>query len=190
MVKFRRPHPDDVEQLMINAQLRDELEPFFDESLQCLDSGRIPIRVENEFLSAILAWERAPVLPIRQWFSPALDPPAAETLSAAELHDQLWQMIAQLATRRVFLDYTDHLSDRQLYCLVVRDILPSQEKMIDIPNNALYYNCAQPDEDPETWLRYYATDEERHGWEQETGEPSPPRQASPHPRKMPGAAAR
>jgi hypothetical protein len=81
MVKFRRPHPDDVEQLMINAQLRDELEPFFDESLQCLDSGRIPIRVENEFLSAILAWERAPVLPIGRWFNPPLCPPAAESLT-------------------------------------------------------------------------------------------------------------
>lgn len=186
MVRFRRPHPEDVEQLLLNAKLRDELEPFFDESLQILDSGRVPIRVENEFLSAILAWERAPVLPISQWFSPSLTPPLADQLAPEELHEVLWDMIDKLASRCIYLDFTDHLSDAELYRLVVRDILPSHEKMVDLTSHCIYYNCAEQDGDPETWLRYYASEEERMGWMEETGQPLPPVESSPFPRKLPG----
>jgi len=185
MVRFRRPHPEDVEQLLLNAKLRDELEPFFDESLQILDSGRVPIRVENEFLSAILAWERAPVLPISQWFAPKLAPPRADQLSSEELHEVLWDMIHKLASRRIYLDFTDHLSDGELYRLIVRDILPSQEKMVDLSSHCIYYNCAEADGDVDTWLRFYASEEERLGWMEETGGPLPPVESSPYPRKLP-----
>lgn len=188
MVRFRRPHPEDVEQLLLNAKLRDELEPFFDESLQLLDSGRVPIRVENEFLQAILAWEKAPVLPLAQWFSPPLDPPHPDQLSDDQLHEHLWETIQKLATRRIYLDFTDHLSDRELYILVVRDILPSQEKLVDLPSHCIYFNCAETTDDPETWLRYYASEEERQGWMEETGQPLPPVESSPYPRKLPRQA--
>ncbi|WP_233200326.1 hypothetical protein [Blastopirellula marina] len=169
----------------MNAKLRDELEPFFDESLQILDSGRVPIRVENEFLGAILAWERAPVLPIAKWFSPTLDPPRADQLTTEELHEVLWDIIQKLASRRIYLDFTDHLSDAQLYRLLVRDILPSHEKMVDLSTNCIYFNCAESDADADTWLRYYASEEERQGWMEETGEPLPPIEESPYPRKLP-----
>lgn len=188
-MRIRRPHPDEVDQLLLNAQLRDELEPYFDESIACLDNGRVPLRVENEFLTAILAWERAPILPIAEWFSPALQLPTPDDLSDEEVHDLLWQAIQTLATKRIFLDFTDHLSDRQLYCILKRDILTSYEKMVALPSHTLSFNCAPPDDDPDIWLRYYASEEERHGWEEETGESLPPFQPSPFPRKLPKSSA-
>jgi hypothetical protein len=36
------PTPDDVEQLLRNAQLRDELEPYFDESVELLAKRQRP----------------------------------------------------------------------------------------------------------------------------------------------------
>jgi hypothetical protein len=36
-----------------------------------------------------------------------------------------------LFEQRIVLDFTDHLTDRQLYTLIYRDILPSPEKKID-----------------------------------------------------------
>src|SRR6185369_15706018 len=72
------PHPpqsEDVDQLLLNARLRDELEPFFDESVHILDCRRLSTSAENEFLSQMLAWERAPVLPIGKWFEPELTLP-------------------------------------------------------------------------------------------------------------------
>ena len=37
MVMHQRPCPEEVEQLLLNAQLRDELEPYLDESLSCVN---------------------------------------------------------------------------------------------------------------------------------------------------------
>ena len=83
------------------------------------------------------------------------------------------------------LDFTDHLSDRQLYCLILRDILPSPEKKLDLPRNYLHWHFLDLEAQPETWLAYYASDEERDAWRLETGQALPPRRNPPHPRRMP-----
>ncbi len=62
------------------------------------------------------------------------------------------------------LDFTDHLSDRDLYCLIVRDILPSPEKKLDVSSTYLHWHCLDPTDDPDTWLRYYASKKNgKHG---------------------------
>jgi hypothetical protein len=107
----------DVELLLKNAHLRDELEPFLDESVDVLTSTRLSLQEENEFLESILAWERAPSLPISKWFEPELVLPSPDTLSDEEVFSLLWRTIHQLYSQKIALDFTDHLSDRQLYCL-------------------------------------------------------------------------
>ncbi len=186
MSKDPRTASDDVDQLMLNARLRDELEPFLDESLDIINSRVLSTPSENEYLASILAWERAPVLPISQWFEPELRLPHPDTLKDQQLHDLLWQTIEQLYAKRIVLEFTDHLSDRELYCLLIRDILPSAEKKVDVPKNVLQWHCLDADDEPETWLRYYASQEEREAWAAETGEIPPPAEVPPYPRAMPG----
>src|SRR3990172_4339262 len=113
-----KPLPDEVEHLLRNAELRDELEPYFDESIRNVNVEELPTPVENEFLASMLAWERAPILPICQWFDPQLVLPHPEALSDSQLHERLWDTIDKLFDRRIVLDFTDHLSDRELYCLI------------------------------------------------------------------------
>ena len=55
---------EEVEHLLRNAQLRDELEPLFDESIGRVNPTVMSTRSENEFLESMLEWERAPILPI------------------------------------------------------------------------------------------------------------------------------
>ena len=93
--------PEEVDQLMLNARLRDELEPFLDESVHMFDSQRMPTQKENEFLESMLAWERAPVLPISRWFEPEMNLPAPDKLSDAELHEVLEEAIEQLYSQRI-----------------------------------------------------------------------------------------
>ncbi len=176
---------DEVDQLLLNARLRDELEPYIDESMELVNTRRMTTTMENEFLASLLAWERAPVLPISRWFEPELVLPRHDTLDDKQLHRLLWDTIHKLYQQRIVLELTDHLSDRQLYCLLCRDILPSPEKKIDLPKNYLHWHCLDDGDDPETWLRYYASAEERDGWAEETGQTLPPSQAPPYPRKMP-----
>ena len=185
MTPFRTPQPEEVEHLLRNAQLRDELEPFYDESLARVNSTVVPTPVENEFLASMLAWERAPVLPIAQWFTPELKLPQPDQLTEAAAHALLWQTVEQLFEKRIVLDFTDHLSDRELYCMIFRDILPTLEKKIDAAGNYLHWDCADVCGDPQTWLRYYASDEERENWAADTDEPLPDREKPPHPRQLP-----
>jgi hypothetical protein len=184
MPRSNSPSPE-VDELLLNARLRDELEPFLDESVHILDCRRLPTSAENEFLAQMLAWERAPVLPISKWFTPELVLPPPDQVSDQQLHTLLMETIHRLYSQRIVLDFTDHLSDRQLYCLILRDILPSPEKKLDLPRNYLHWHFLDIETQPEIWLTYYASDEEREAWAAETGQPLPPRHKPPHPRRMP-----
>ncbi len=178
------PIADEVEQLLLNAQLRDELEPFIDESVDLLPVRQLPLETENEFLQSMLAWERAPVLPISRWFEPELVLPRLDELSDDQITRVVNDTLQKLYARRIVLEFTEHLSDRQLFCLISRDILPSYEKKIDQPKNYLHWHCLN-ENDAESWLRYYATADERETWQFENGGELPPMENPPYPRPMP-----
>jgi len=183
-------HVDEVDHLLRNAQLRDELEPYFDEAITRVDVRQLSTPMENQFLQSMLDWERAPVLPIAEWFDPPLELPAPESFARdangeLELHEQLWETIHQLSSQRVILDFTDHLSDRQLYTLIFRDILPAQEKRLPTADSYLHWDCADVGDDSEIWLTYYASDFDRQSWYEETGEALPEAKVPPYRRKMP-----
>lgn len=182
------PHqvrPDEVEHLLRNAQLRDALDPYLDEAYVSINAHRLPTPVENKWLESMLAWERAPITPIAQWFEPALSIPAPESLDDDELHERLWDTIQKLFDKRIVLDFTDHLSDRQLYTIIFRDILSSPEKCFDRGENYLHWDCADTAVNPEVYLRYYASEEERTQWLETEEDPLPPVEPPPYPRKLP-----
>ncbi len=185
MPEPRGPLTNDVDELLRNAQLREELEPFVDESIDLVSMRSLPTVRENEYLASMLAWERAPALPIAQWFSPPLELPHPAQVDDPELHERLWRTIRRLHSQRIVLDFTDHLSDRELYCLIYRDILPAMEKRIESSRHFLHWDCSDTSGDQLVWLRYYATDEERQMWQEQTGEPLPPRDDPPYPRRLP-----
>lgn len=178
---------DHVDHLLRNAELRDQLEPLFDESIDRVNAARMTTRNENEFLQSMLEWERAPMLPIRDWFTPALELVAPGELSDGDLPRVLRETIDRLYQQHIVLDFTDHLSDRQLYTLIFRDILPAYEKKIDGRDGYLHWDCANTSSDPTTWLRFYATDDERETWEDETGDEAPAAEKLPFRRRLPQA---
>ena len=175
----------DVDELLLNAELRNELERFYDESLLVIDSRRMSTHSENEYLQSILAWEEAPILPISRWFDPELILPPHEGLADAELKERLIYTLQALFDKNVILEYTGHLSDRQLYCMIARDILPEKEKRVAIPHTYLHWQCIDPVVDEENWLRFYADHEERLAWQAETGLRLPPMEDLPFPRTQP-----
>lgn len=186
MSKAREVRPDEVEHLLRNAQLRDALDPYLDEAYVSINAHRLPTPVENQWLENMLAWERAPIVPIAQWFDPPLLIPAPEAIDDSQLHDILWDTIQHLFDRRIVLDFTDHLSDRQLYTIIYRDILPSPEKQFERGDtNYLHWDCADTAENPEVWLRYYASEEDRRQWVETEDAPLPAPEPPPYPRNLP-----
>ncbi|MCC7085478.1 MAG: hypothetical protein IT427_10765 [Pirellulales bacterium] len=187
MSSVHHPHPEEVEHLLRNAELRNEIEPYLDEAVLQLNHEEVPTPVENEFLASMIAWERAPILPIFQWFSPELRLPSPDRLNDDEVHEALWNTIHKLFESRIVLDFTDHLTDRELYTLIWRDILPSPEKKIENSSSYLHWDCSDASGDAELWLRYYASPEEREQWDEESSVPLPPHEDPPYPRNLPRA---
>ena len=184
----RHPDPDEVDCLIRNGELRTAIEPFLDESVWEVDFRSLSTEAENRFLESMLAWELAPLSPVARWFTPQLALQPACTLDDTQLHERLWHTIDALYEKRIVLDYTDHLSDRDLYALIRRDILPAKIKQVDLPDNYVHWDCsATTDGDPTTWLVYYASDEEREEWRLEEGRDPPAKRVPAYPRALPVA---
>ena len=181
------PNPSEkVDAMLRNAELRSELEPYYDESISSVELGRLPLGEENEYLASMLAWETAPSLPIYQWFTPPLKPISPWIMTEKELHDSLWHLIQNLYEKQIVLDFTDHLSDLELYLLICQEILPCREKMLTNRRGFLHWDCAGIDENPEVWLRYYADDQQREIWEEANDDTAPFHCDPPYPRELPG----
>ena len=181
---------DEVDHLLRNAELRDQIEPYVDEAICRVNVQSFSTAKENEFLASMLAWERAPVLPIRAWFEPPLSLPRPDDFSmdldgADQLHQVLWETIYRLFEKRIVLEFTDHLSDRELYQVIFRDILPSEEKKLEDSESYLHWDCADATRKPEIYLSYYASEQERMEWEDEHGYPPPERSRAPFVRQLP-----
>lgn len=197
------PTPEEVSCLLQNAALRDAIEPFLeDETFGDIDFFEMPTEVENRYLESMLAWEQAPVLPVGRWFSPSLVLQPSCNLSEEHLREELWAVIERLYQGRIILDFTDHLSDHELYNLIRKEILPTAIKRVDLPDNYFHWDCSVAGRVPEIsdgewypepvidsliWLTYYADNAERSEWEVEYGIDLPPREIPPYPRAMPSA---
>jgi hypothetical protein len=131
----------------------------------------------------MLAWERAPALPIASWFMPLLELPSPDSLDDTKLSALLSETIDRLYSERVVLRYTDHLSDRELYTIIYRDILPCCEKKLELPGKYLEWRCI---EENETWLRYYADAIDRRRFQEEFDVELPPSETPKYKRNLPG----
>jgi hypothetical protein len=173
----------EVDDLMRNAELRAEIEPYFDESVSRIFWRSFPIRFENDFLASMLEWEVSPVEPIYRWFEPELRIPVPESLNDDKLSLILFDLIGKLFEKKIVLDFSDHLSDRELYVLIYRGILPSREKNLRHRNSYIHWDCSYGDAD--VWLKYYASDDDREQWSDSYGEPLPPKQLPLYHRDLP-----
>ncbi len=101
----------------------------------------------------------------------------------AELPKALERLVLDLSWINVYLHFTEHLSDRELYEAIMEEI---RENPITIfPNDAasaisIGFLWVSEESEQATWLRFYASEEERT---KETREgPIPPSEDAPFPR--------
>ena len=181
-----------IDELLRNADLRAELKPFDDEALWRVNTRHWTLGRENNYLSQMLAWEKAPVLPVAEWFDPPLAPPDPRTVSEEELPGLIDYLAKKLFEMQMVLDFTDHLPDSLLYALIVRRILPAQAKKILHSGVWTHWDCSlasDEDEYIQIWLTYYATEEERQEWQSTNGEPLPLKLVPLYPRQLPTEVA-
>ncbi|HEV2473291.1 MAG TPA: hypothetical protein VGS41_11530 [Chthonomonadales bacterium] len=96
--------------------------------------------------------------------------PTPDSLSDNELAAALKQIIDGLAAQRVYLQHTDHLTDRQLYTCLFSDLLDEQVKDMPLAASASWFIdlCGSgSEEDMQTYFRYYAEVQWREQWMKE-----------------------
>ncbi|MGL6225205.1 MAG: hypothetical protein ACRC10_01105 [Thermoguttaceae bacterium] len=176
---------DEIDDLIRNAELWTELEPYYDEAISRVDVRHLSLKLENEFLASMLDWETAPIVPVYRWFEPEMRLPNPDPLNDEDLHSILNDTVLKLFEKKIILDFTDHLSDRELYRLICLDILPSREKKLDNRNNYIHWDCSHAGGNPNIWLTYYASDEDRECWADVYRQPLPPKKVPVYHRDWP-----
>lgn len=105
--------------------------------------------------------------------------PHPDELTEYSLTAKLWEIIYALAASRIYFLNSNHLSDRQLYCLLLEKVLP--EETADLTRHYTT-NCHfdlleyAGEEQTLIFLKYYAEEADRKFWMAESGN----RTAPPH----------
>ena len=132
------------------------------------EKGTCPPEVEEQFWEHVVAYEKAPwTTNFKQLEDAGMQLPAPETLDDQALTAKLWELIGRLAFMRVFLENTDHLSDRALYTALWSDLLREETKDLAMDeDSACHFDLvgSGSEEDTQLYLKYYADEEARRQW--------------------------
>ncbi len=86
----------------------------------------------QEFARKMALFEDGPrTTRFEQLIAAGIELPDPDAITDADVRSKLWQVLAELAEWRTFLDETDHLSDRELYATLWRDVLRADVPAID-----------------------------------------------------------
>jgi hypothetical protein len=146
-----------------------------------------PVEVEEAFWKHVVEFEEAPwTTHFQQLENAGVALPAPESLNDEELTAKLWEIIQKLALLRVFIEQTDHLSDRELYTHLWSDSLREETKALMLgPDSACHLQLlgSGSEEDNQLYLKYYADDDFRRHWRKDfPNEPIPAHEDPPYDR--------
>ena len=130
-----------------------------------------PPEIEERFWKQVLAFEDAPeVAPFDELMRAGLTLSPAEELDDIALKEALWAMIRGLEDLGVYLEFTNHLSNRELYMRLWSKLL--REPMALTPDDLqaawhIDVSEAGSDDGTEVYLMYDADEETRRQWAEE-----------------------
>lgn len=146
-----------------------------------------PEETEEAFWKHVVDYEEAPwTTNFQQLESAGVSLPAPDSLKDEELTAKLWEVIQKLALLHVFIEQTDHLSDRELYTHLWTDSLREETKAMALAANGAWHiqvlgGCSE--EDNQLYLKYYADDDWRRQWHKDSpSDPIPPHEDPPYDR--------
>lgn len=148
----------------------------------CEEDGMSP-ELREQFWRRVVAAETAPTTDlVTELKAIGVELPEPDGLDDETLHQALWTVIHALATLHVYLDQTDHLSDRELYTKLLRETLPEEMDALDGGDNSAWHIDILGGwslEDVALFLKYYATEEQRDHWRRDSPDLEMPEHEDP-----------
>jgi hypothetical protein len=145
--------------------------------------AEVPAEVEEGFWKHVVDYEEAPwTTHFQQLENAGVSLPAPDSLKDEELTAKLWDIIQKLALLHVFIEQTDHLSDRELYTHLWTESLREETKALPLAANSAYHiqilgSCSE--EDMVLYLKYYADNDFRRQWHKDWPKDPIPRHEDP-----------
>lgn len=160
---------NEAERLIRIQQLREEIEKRGGSWESVADAGNLPPETEEALLNRVLFFETAPRTSYaKMLIEDGIELPPPDSLDGPlSMHAKLWEVIHGLAHRRVFLNCTDHLGDRELYSVLWFDALNHDTVDLSWDDGAGCHLDLLGDGSEEhmrLWLKYFADEDERHWW--------------------------
>jgi hypothetical protein len=130
-----------------------------------------PPALQEQFWKQVIAFDEGPeVLPFDVLTQSGVTMPASGELDDAALTVKLWQVIEGMAFLGLYLQFTDHLSDRELYECLWQDILREPTALKPANSGAAWHidltrrGSRDDEEEHFQYLRYYADEAARRQW--------------------------
>jgi hypothetical protein len=133
------------------------------------ESDTLSLDEREEFWRGLMVYETAPSSThFQQLIEAGLELPDPDTTCDQELTSKLWEVIHAMARMRVFITGTDHLSDRELYTLLWRDVLREESPILPEYADAAWHIDVLggwSETDTLLFLKYYADEDFRQQWQ-------------------------
>ena len=165
-----KPKADDDQEKRIEA-LKRQAEELSGGDMEIGALDDCSAETEEAFWEHIVDYEEAPwTTHFQQLENAGVSLPAPDSLKDEELTAKLWEVIQKLALLHVFIEQTDHLSDREVYTYLLNDCLQEETKAMPMAANSAYHIqllSSGSDEDNFLYLKYYADEDWRRQWHKE-----------------------
>ena len=142
-----------------------------------------PDEIHEKFLESVLAFEEAEQVTLFEVLAKGgLQLPPPDQLDDERLGSKLWEVIRGMALLGAYLHNTNHLSGRELYCLLWAEVLREPTVLMPVkPDFAQHIDIigSGSEEDIRLYLRYYADEEERRCWAKDWPDDTVPGHESP-----------
>jgi hypothetical protein len=151
------------------------------------ESDELPPDAREEFWRRVVEFETGETTDLTtELRRVGIELPEPEALDDEALHANLWVAINALADMNVFLYQTNHLSDRALYTLLYRELLPEEMDALNPDDGSAWHiNILGGGslDDVNNYLRYYADPTTRQFFEKKyPDEPLPVHEDPPYDR--------
>jgi hypothetical protein len=177
---------DDVSEKRIE-ELKRRAEELTGGEMKSGENELSPPEIREGFWEHVVEYEEAPwTTHFQQLERAGVSMPAPETLNDQEVTAKLWEVINKMAQMRIFLEDTDHLSDRELYTKLWGDLLREETKDILLDqDSACHYQLLSSgaEEDTFLYLKYFADEAWREWWHKDfPDDPIPDHEDPPYDR--------
>jgi hypothetical protein len=130
------------------------------------ESDGMDSSLREEFWRHVVEFETAGTTDlVNQLKAVGVEAPDPDSLNDEALHTALWITLEALGRMHVYLDQTDHLSDRELYMLLWGELLPEEMPALDHDAGSWHIDILGGCEhDTALYLKHYADEATRQLW--------------------------